>query len=144
MEDDRYIRWQGLAIAQLTVAVALVSGLSVSSLAVGFSLLQNKDFTPCGISLVMFVGSFPLLLIAALSSFVAVVSRTLDFRLTARKVRKDRDPNYSRPLKIFRLGMDEYGKVTWFLFWVSCAAFILGVTSLFFSVGATTYASRLL
>lgn len=143
MADDRYIRWQGLAIAQLTVAVALVSGLSVSSLAVAFTLLQNSDFTPCGISLLMFVASFPLLLIAALSSFVAVVSRTLDFRLTARKVRKDRDPSYSRPLKIFRLDKDEYGKVTWFLFWISCAAFLLGVTSLFVSIGAT-YASRLL
>lgn len=142
MADDRYNRWQGLAIGQLTVAVALVSTLSVSSLAVGFSLLQSKEFNPCGISLAMFVGSFPLLLLAALSSFVAVVSRTLDFRLTARKVRKDKHQDYSRPLKIFRLGKGEYGKITWSAFWVSCATFLLGVISLFSSIG-TTYGSRL-
>jgi heme/copper-type cytochrome/quinol oxidase subunit 1 len=142
MADERYNRWQGLAIAQLTVAVALVSGLSVSGLAVGFSLLQNKEFAPCGISLVMFIGSFPLLLIAALLSFVAVISRTLDFRLTARKVRKDQNPDYSRPLKIFRLGKDEYGRITWLSFWLGCAAFLLGVISLFIAIGAT-YVNRL-
>lgn len=142
MADDRYNRWQGLAIGQLTVAVALISTLSVSSLAVGFSLLQSKEFNPCGISLAMFVASFPLLLLAALSSFITVISRTLDFRLTARKVRKDQKPDYSRPLTIFRLGKDEYGKITWGAFWVSCATFLLGVISLFASIGVT-YASRL-
>lgn len=44
MADDRYNRWQGLGIAQLSVAVALISGLSVAGLGVGLVLLQNKEF----------------------------------------------------------------------------------------------------
>jgi len=142
MVDDRYNRWQGLAIAQLSVAVALISGLSVSGLAVGFSLLQNKEFIPCGAFKVMFAWSFPLLLLAALFSCIAVVSRLLDFRLTARKVRKDKKPGYSRPLKMFWLGPDAYSCITWFLFWLSCIAFLIGVIFLFVSIGAT-YANHL-
>ena len=143
MADERYIRWQGQAIAQLSVAVALISGLSVSSLAVGFSLLQNKEFVPFGAFKVMFAWSFPLLILAALFSYIAVVSRLLDFRLTARKVRKNKNPDYSRPLTIFWLGPDAYGRITWGMFWLGCIFFLAGVFLLFTSIGAT-YANRLL
>lgn len=142
MADDRYNRWQGLAIAQLSVAVALISGLSVSGLALGFSLLQNKEFVPCGAFKSMFACSLPFLLLAAVFSFSAVVSRLLDFRLTARKVRKDQKPSYSRPLKLFWLGPEAYGRITWFLFWLSCVALLLGIAFLFASIGGT-YADRL-
>jgi hypothetical protein len=72
MADDRYNRWQGLATTQLSVAVALISGLSVSALAVAMSLLQNNEFVPVGAFKAMFAWSFPLLLLAAVSSSGAV------------------------------------------------------------------------
>src|SRR3972149_3211128 len=103
MADDRYNRWQGLGIAQLTVAVALISGLSVAGLGVGLMLLQHEKFVfllsasfKC-----VFASALLLLFVAALLSCGAVVTRLLDFRLTARKVRKDTKPNYDRPLTIF-------------------------------------------
>lgn len=137
MADDRYNRWQGLEIAQLTVAVALISGLSVSALAVGLSLLQNKEFVLSGVFKAMFAWSFPLLLLAAVSSSGAVVSRLLDFRLTARKVRNEQNPTYSRSLTMFWLGPEEYGRLTWFLFWLSCLVFLVGVVLLFASIWGT-------
>lgn len=142
MAENPYNRWQGLAIGQLSVAVALISGLSISALAVGFSLLQNRRFTPEGATKLAFALSFPLLLLAALLSCAAVISRTLDFRLTARKVRKDQDEGYSRSLKLFQLGPDAYGCITWSAFWCSCVAFLAGVILLVISIGAT-YADRL-
>jgi hypothetical protein len=142
MDNTRFVRWQGLAISQLAVAVALISGLSVSALALGMSLLQNKEFVPVGIFAKAFAWSFPLLLLAALASSSAVVSRLLDVRLTARKVRKKQDPKYTRPLTLFWLGPEAYGKITWFLFWVGCLAFLGGIASLFSSIWAA-YASRL-
>ena len=141
MADDRYNRWQGLAINQLSVAVALISGLSVSGLAFGFSLIQNKEFLPCGAFKSMFAWSFPLLILAALLSSSAVVSRLLDFRLTARKVRKDQNPDYSRPLKIFWLGPEAYGRITWAFFWLSCITLLIGIILLFTSTWAA-YAYR--
>jgi len=134
MADDRYNRWQTLAIAQLTVAVALISGFSVSGLAVGLSLLQNEEFVLSGVFKTTFAWSFPLLLLAAVSSSGAVVSRLLDFRLTARKVRKKQKPTYSRSLTMFWLGPEAYSQITWFLFWLGCAAFLVGVVLLFASI----------
>ena len=141
MADDRYNRWQGLAIAQLTVAVALISGLSVAGLGVGLSLLQKNEFLLTAPKCI-FSASLLLLLIAALLSCGAVITRLLDFRLTARKVRKDMKPTYDKPLTIFSLGPDGYGRATWGLFWGSCLTFLVGVILLVVSIGVA-YADRL-
>ena len=142
MTDPRYIRWQGLAIAQFSVAVALISGLSVAGLGLGLSLLQNKEFLLPAVLRPCFAASLALLLCAAFLSCAAVVTRTLDFRLTARKVRKDTKPTYDKPLTIFRASADDYGSATWRLFWSSCVTFTLGVVLLVASVGGA-YADRL-
>ena len=141
MADDRYNRWQGLGIAQLSVAVALISGLSVAGLGVGLALLQNKEFLLTAPKCI-FSASLLILLIAALLSCGAVITRLLDFRLTARKVRKDMKPTYDKPLTIFGLDPDGYGRATWGLFWGSCLTFLLGVVLLVVSIGVA-YADRL-
>ena len=142
MADDRYIRWQGLGIAQLSVAVALISGLSVAGLGAGVSLLQNKEFLLTAPFKYVFAASLLLLLIAALLSCGAVITRLLDFRLTARKVRKDTKPTNDKPLTIFWVGPDGYGRATWGLFWTSCLTFAVGMVLLVVSIGAG-YADRL-
>lgn len=48
MSDTPFNRWQGLAMAQLSVAVALISGLSVAGLGAGLLLLQNDKFVLTG------------------------------------------------------------------------------------------------
>ena len=141
MADERYSRWQGLAIAQLSVAVALVSGVSVSALATAVSFLKNKDFVPAGAFSATFVYSFPLLLLAAISSASAVVSRLLDFRLTARKVRKNEKKDYPRSLTIFWLDPETYGHFTWLFFCASYVALLAGIALIFISVWAR-YACR--
>lgn len=143
MADDRYNRWQGLGIAQLSVAVALISGLSVAGLGAGLALLQNEEFLLSAPFRCAFAASLLLLFIAVFLSFGAVITRLLDFRLTARKVRKDTKPNYDKPLTIFWLGPDAYGRATWGLFWASCLSFAVGVVLLVVSIG-TAYADRLL
>lgn len=142
MADDRYNRWQGLGIAQLSVAVALISGLSVAGLGTGLSLLQKNEFLLTAPKYI-FSASLLLLLIAALLSCGAVITRLLDFRLTARKVRKDVKPTYDKPLTIFWLGPEGYGHATWGLFWSSCLTFLIGVVLLVVSIGVA-YADRLL
>ena len=142
MTNSRYIRWQGLAIAQFSVAVALITAFSAAALGVGLSLLQNKEF-PLSPSLhYAFTGSLLLLLCAVFLSCGAVVTRTLDFRLTARKVRKDTSPGFSNSLTIWGVGPDGYGRATWRLFWGSCFALLVGVVLLVICVG-NAYAPRL-
>jgi hypothetical protein len=144
MADDRYNRWQGLGIAQLTVAVALISGLSVAGLGVGLALLQHEKFVfllsasfKCAFAVALL-----LLFIAVLLSCVAVITRLLDFRLTARKVRKDTKLDYNKPLTMFWLGREAYGRITWGLFWAGCLSFAVGAVLLVVSIGAA-YADRL-
>lgn len=142
MTNSRYNRWQGLAITQFSVAVALITAFSGAALSVGLSLLQNKDF-PLPLSLhFWFAGSLLLLLCAVFLSCGAVVTRTLDFRLTARKVRKNTSDNYQESLTIFGVSSDGYGQATWRLFWSSCIALSSGVVILVICVG-NAYAPRL-
>lgn len=143
MTDSRYNRWQGLAIVQFSVAVALITAFSAAALGVGLSLLQDKDF-PLSPSLhFIFAGSLLLLLCAVFLSCGAVVTRTLDFRLTARKVRKDTSRGYPHSLTIFGVSPDGYGRATWRLFWGGCLALFAGVVLLVVCVG-NAYAPRLL
>jgi len=81
MSDNPYNRWQGLAVAQFSVAIALISGLSVAGLAAGLSLLQNEKFALDGWWKCAFVLSQLFFLVAAFLSCGAVITRVLDFRL---------------------------------------------------------------
>jgi hypothetical protein len=143
MANERYIRWQGLGIAQLSVAVALVSGFSVAGLGAALSLLQSATFQLSGPFSCSFVFSLFLLLAASFCSIGAVITRLLDFRLTARKVRKDTDPNYDKPLILFRCNSEQYGCATWRLFWASCLCFVIAAF-LFVASVVSAYAHRLL
>jgi hypothetical protein len=78
----------------------------------------------------VFAGSLLTLLLAAFLACAAVITRLLDFRLTARVVRKKQYPAYDKPLTIFGLGSDRYGRITWGLFWTACALVAVGLLAL--------------
>jgi len=142
MNDNRYNRWQGLAIAQLSVAVALISGFSVAGLGAGLSLIQKHSFVLSGWWKLAFALSQLFFVIAAFLSCAAVITRLLDFRLTARSVRKQYNPEYKGPLTIFGCGSKSYGRATWRLFWLSCILLALGAVLLISSI-AIAYTDRL-
>ena len=135
---DRFNRWQGLAIGQLSVAVALYSALSIAGLGTGLSLLQNKDFVAALQYKATFASSFVLFFICALTSCAAVVTRTLDFRLTARVARQRSNPQYAKPLTILCLGPEGYGRLTWFFFWVATLS-LIGAGAALAVAGGTVY-----
>ena len=131
MASVRYVRWQGLAINQLSIAVGLISGLSAAGIGFGVSQLSSES----NISIGLVLASILFLSIAALCSAGAVVTRLLDFRLTTRKVRKDSEPDYDKPLEIFRRNKDEYGRATWRLFWAGQISFLMGFSLLAVAYG---------
>jgi len=85
--DPRYVRWQGIAMAQFTVAIALISTLSVAAINAGFGLLRSPPVMNMGAHSLCFAISLLLFALAIFLALLAAVSRMLDFRLTARKVR---------------------------------------------------------
>jgi hypothetical protein len=142
VKDTPYNRWQGLAIAQFSVAIALISALSVAGLGAGLSLLQNEKFPLTGWWKCTFMLSQLFFVIASFLSCAALITRTLDFRLTARKARKNQQADYDRPLTIFCCDSEGYGRATWRLFWPSCGALAAGAVLLILSIGVA-YADRL-
>lgn len=133
---ERYNRWQGMAIGQLSVAVALFSALSVAGLGTGLSLLQSKEFVSALQCKGVFATSLVLFALCAFSSSAAVVSRTLDFRLTARVVRKRQNSAYNRPLTILCLAAEAYGKLTWFFFGLAFLSFAMAGILFGVSIGS--------
>lgn len=143
MSNGRFVRWQGLAITQLTVAVALLYGLSIGGLGAGLALLSDDKFVLSGVWKKLFGFSLLLFVIASLLSCAVVITRLLDFRLTARKVRQKNDNSLEgKPLSLFWCDCDGYGRATWRLFWLSCIVAILA-SSLFVVCVATAYADKL-
>jgi len=137
--DARYIRWQGLSIAQFTVAIGLLSAWSAGAVVYGVSVLRGPDLAHHACFRGWLMGSIVMLLLSSAPSFLAVVSRTLDFKLTARKVRKTvlakRGRPYARPLVFLSLSSDDYGRITWFLFTVSALLFVAGMLILSITIG---------
>lgn len=88
-----------------------------------FSLLRDASFKPTGILALLFLLAFLSLLVASISGSAAVVTRLLDFRLTAQKLRNTNN----EPLTLFGTDSSGYGKATWILFWVLLTSFSIGI-----------------
>lgn len=137
MSNSRYNRWQGLAMTQFSVSIALVSGLSVSGIGVALSQRNQaavlESHNHIRLMLLLAVIAF---LCAIILSLSATISRTLDFRLTARKIRSESDENYSKPLMLFRCDSDDFGGMSWKFFWGSVICFALGTLFLSLYLGS--------
>lgn len=127
-KGERYVRWNGYTMAQFTVVLALLSGLSVSALGAGITLLQRSPVFVHGGHGSAFVIGMVCFVAVILLTLLAAISRLLDFRLTARKVRGRLDRT------MFGWDDKQFGKISWFLFWMAAAAFGVGTSLFAFSV----------
>ncbi len=121
---DQFIRWQGHTIAQLTFAINLFFGMSIGSLVFAVTLIMDEDFLLSGYPKLFFQISLFLILLAVFSGCAAVVSRLLDFRFTARKIRLGEACN-RQVSGVYKYRSKMLGKITWRLFWFQL--FMLGV-----------------
>lgn len=124
MKNERFIRWQRNTIAQLSAAVSLLSALAVAGLGFLFSLLRTQDFVPTGCYPVLFLISLAAFFVASTCGIAAVITRLIDFRFTAQKVRSG---SVEEPLTFFGTDASGYGKATWRLFWTLVISFSVGV-----------------
>lgn len=124
MSNDRFIRWQGQTMAQLSIALSVISGLSIAGLGFSLSLLRQDDFNPSGVYAVLFLVALATSFIASAAGIAALITRLMDFRLTARKVRAG---SADEPLTLFGTDASNYGRATWRLFWAMVVCFALSV-----------------
>ena len=137
LKDPRYVRWQGIAMAQFTVAIALLSALSIAALGASLTLLTHSEFSTPGAHGLALGLSMLMLVAVIFFCLLATVSRTLDFRLTARTVRGRTD------LMLFCLNKDQFGRLTWRLFWTALLLFLAGGL-LFVASACLLFAPKLL
>jgi 4-hydroxybenzoate polyprenyltransferase len=134
-EKDRFIRWQKIAIDQLSYAVNLVSALAIATLGYWFALLKDKDFTPgCSARCAMLLSFFTLAL-SAVCGLACVLNRLRDFRGTAqRALDADEAPTRDK--------LRGLGTITWGLFYTQVFSFALGVAAIAIAL-LLTYGSKL-
>lgn len=114
-EKERYVRWQNYRINQLTFSINLFLGFAVASLAfaVNLKVTNTAGLNKADLLLAIYWWSS-----SGVAGSIATLSRLLDFRYTARKI-KDSSASDKRIAQIL-------GKVTWGLFWVQVIAYIVG------------------
>lgn len=111
-------------MAQLSTALSLLSGLAAAGLGFLFSLSREKDFNPSGCYAVLFLIALAGFFIASATGIAAVITRLIDFRHTAQKVRNG---SVEEPLTLFGTDASGYGKATWRLFWALVISFSIAV-----------------
>ncbi|NOZ09610.1 MAG: hypothetical protein GXP09_00975 [Gammaproteobacteria bacterium] len=114
-QKERYVRWQNYRINQLTFSINLFLGFAVASLAYVINIRINNINSSSNIALFLPIYWWSA---SAVLGTVASLSRLLDFRYTARKI-KDSNACDKEKAKFF-------GKVTWGSFWAQVATFVVG------------------
>lgn len=113
IKNDRFIRWQEYRISQLGFSISLFLGFSVASMAFVINLLLDDGKGNSELECVLMVWA-----ISSLLGCVSTISRLLDFRYTAQKIRKPTAAN------IFLAS--HLGKVTWSSFWGQVILYAFG------------------
>jgi hypothetical protein len=134
-KNDRFIRWQKVAIDQLGYSLNLIFTLTIAGLGYFFSLLRDKDFVPgCSAKCALLL-SFVALAFAASSGIFCTLNRLRDFRGTAQRAHESADAPSQDELR-------SVGRITWGLFYAELLAFTLGITALAIAL-LLTYGGKL-
>ena len=124
-QRERYIRWQGYRISQLSFSINLFLTFAIASLAYVINLKLNKSFALLdALNTIIFWWSA-----CASLGVIATISRLLDFRHTAKKIK---DGGASNTL------MARWsGRVTWGAFWAQIITYCIGAYYFIVSVALT-------
>jgi hypothetical protein len=119
-QNDSFVRWQAIAISQLTYAINLILGFSVATLAFGVTILLNDKFVLIGWQKFTFFLSLIILLASVAFRIWCVINRLRDFRGTTRIARKKEKGATDEELHLLRELTKSLGHRIWVLFWCWC------------------------
>lgn len=130
MNDKRYIRWQRYTISQFTFALNLFLGLAVGALAFAAVLIKDESFVVDSCQKLFFFVGLVGLCMSVIAGCAAVVSRLMDFRLTAQKIRKGLKGVKDNELGVYSYKTKLLGRLSWRLFWFELVTFGIGLIGL--------------
>ncbi len=132
--DERFVRWQKQAVKQLSTAINLFSGLSVAALGFSVVFIRENSFTPSKCYAVLYLLSIALFGVSTVCGAAASITRLLDLRATARRVRLRKTDPASPEIDYAGDEAKGLGKATWRLFWWAIGTFFCGVWALAISL----------
>jgi hypothetical protein len=134
-DNERFVRWQQVAIAQLGYTLNLILTFTIAALGYAFSLLKDDNFRPAASARCALIISLVSLGIAAITGLACILNRLRDFQGTARRVRRRPDAPSSGELRVM-------GRTTLGLFKAHLFAFALGILALAITI-VLTYGHKL-
>jgi hypothetical protein len=113
--NDRFIRWQQNLREQVSFTNNLFIVISLSIAGFFFNLITQQDFIIGCENKLVFRFGMVLLIISTLLGTLTNVSRTIDFRLTLKKIKKELERGNN--LDDLKYWIKTFGNITWFLFY---------------------------
>jgi len=124
---ERFVRWQGIQIAQLGFVLNLVLGFAIAGLGLWVSLLRDTSFQPHCYAKGLFILSAISLMFSIGSGTWCAVNRLWDFRITAGIARGKWKGD---ELAIKETESNELGARTWTLLYFEIVTFLLATVFL--------------
>jgi len=130
-KDENFIRWQSIAITQLSYSINLILTFSVAAIGFIVSLLLNESFKSSVCQKHLFILSLIILLLSGALGVWCTINRLMDFRATARIT----NSKYNEAeLTNLRTLTKRLGEETWGIFWCQIGSFSAGIIILVLSV----------
>jgi len=122
-QKERYVRWENYRITHLTFSINLFLGFAIASLAFIINIkLEGKPHSNLPIEVVMLLWGA-----SAILGSIATLSKLVDYRYTARKIKDG---------GAFNAFMAKHcGYITWGCFWAQVISYAIGAC--LFIVGVT-------
>lgn len=132
--NEKFTRWQGITITQLSYSINLILTFSVAALGFGVSLSLSDNFKPTPCQAYAFFTSLIILLISGAFGIWCTINRLRDFRATQKITNlKCEDSNHSE-LPELRALTKKLGNRTWGIFLFQIGTFSTGILILVLSV----------
>ncbi|EKT3964538.1 hypothetical protein AAIP55_002101 [Flavobacterium psychrophilum] len=113
--SDRFVRWQTNLREQVSFTNNLFTVISVGIAGFFFNLIIQQNFIISCENKIVFRLGIILLIISILLGTLTSISRTIDFRLTLKKIKVElENGNNLDDLKYWK---KTFGKLTWFFFY---------------------------
>ncbi len=122
-DNEKFVRWQGLTVTQLSQALSVILGLAVAALGFDVTLLMNEAFAPIGWQKCVFGLALLSLLVSVGLGVWCVINRLRDFRATMTATRS----SDTQGAMDARTLATRLGKLTWGIFWWQIGTFALGI-----------------
>ncbi len=113
--NDRFVRWQQNLREQVSFTNNLFIIISIGIAGFFFNLITQQDFIIGCENKFVFRSGIVLLIISILLGTLTNISRTIDFRLTLKKIKKELESGNN--LDNLKYWIKTFGNITWCLFY---------------------------